>query len=490
MKKIFFPLIVFITVAMAGCDKDFEAINTNPNNPEVVNPELLMVNIIRGTVSNLVGDGFSSGNVLMQYMTQLREPGIDRYSVGSTSTWDNGYANLRNVQVLYNIAEQRGLDNYKAISKIMRALIFSRMTDCYGNLPYSEALQGKSGTDGGSPVYLPRFDAQQDVYDGMINELKEANGLLAASKELIKSDILFNGDVMKWKRFANTLRMRLLLRRSNKVNPSADMREMLASPATYPLMEAVSDNAALKYDIAPNLFPLAGSRSGDIQYVCLSKTFADTLNALQDPRLPLFFQPTSASVTAGSPKYAGVLNGQPDASLSGALIPTSSQIGLIYYKDIQVPVPAQGLIMLVSELKFILAESVVKGYITGDAKKYYEDGIKASMDYYKSVSGVNISATPAYLSQPSVAYDANKALALIGTQRWIALFYNDWQAWHEWKRTGFPVLTPSKTNFNGGKIPVRFLYPSGVQVTDRDSYTKAVEAQGPDDINTKLWWMN
>jgi len=206
--------------------------------------------------------------------------------------------------------------------------------------------------------------------------------------------------------------------------------------------------------------------------------------------LPLFFQPTSASVAAGSPKYAGVLNGQPDASLSGALIPTSSQIGLIYYKDIQVPVPAQGLIMLVSELKFILAESVVKGYITGDAKKYYEDGIKASMDYYKSVSGVNISATPAYLSQPSVAYDANKALALIGTQRWIALFYNDWQAWHEWKRTGFPVLTPSKTNFNGGKIPVRFLYPSGVQVTDRDSYTKAVEAQGPDDINTKLWWMN
>ena len=96
---------------------------------------------------------------------------------------------------------------------------------------------------------------------------------------------------------------------------------MLANPTTYPLMNAVTDNAALKYDVAPNLYPLAGSRSGDIQYVCLSKTFADTLNAWQDPRLPLFFQPTSQSVTAGSPKYAGVPNGQPDASLSGALIP-------------------------------------------------------------------------------------------------------------------------------------------------------------------------
>ena len=490
MKKIFFPLIVLITVAMAGCDKNFQEINTNPNNPEVVSPNLLMVNIIRGTVNDLVNDGFSSGNVLMQYMTQLRDPGIDRYSLGSTSTWDNGYADLRNVQVLYNLADQGKLDNYKAIAKIMRVVLFSRMTDCYGDLPYSEALQGKTGANGGPSIYLPKFDSQQDIYAGMIQELKDANGLLSASKELIQSDILFNGDVMKWKKFANSLRMRLLLRRSNKVNPSADMTEMLASPATYPLMDAVTENAALKYDVAPNLYPLAGSRSGDIQYVCLSQKFADTLNAFQDPRLPLFFQPTSSSVTSGSPKFAGVLNGLPDASLSGALIPLSSQIGLMFYKDIQVPVPAQGVIMQVAELKFILAESVVKGYITGDAKTYYEAGIKASMDYYKSVSGVNISATPAYLSQPGVAYDASKAMPQIATQRWIAMFYNDWQAWHEWKRTGLPVLTPSKTNFNGDRIPVRFLYPSDVQVTDRDNYTEAVKTQGPDDINTKLWWMN
>lgn len=490
MKKIFFPLIVFITVAIAGCKKNFEAINTNPNNPEVINPELLMVNIIRGSVNNLVGDGFSSGNVLMQYMTQVREPGIDRYRLGSTSTWDNGYANLRNVQNLYDIAEERGLDNYKAIAKIMRALLFSRMTDCYGHLPYSEALQGKKGIDGSSPIYLPKFDSQEEVYAGLIKELKDANMLLDATKELIRNDILFNGDVLKWKKFANSLRMRLLLRRSAKVDPSADMREIFANPATYPLMEAVGDNAALKYVEVPNLFPLTGTRSGDIQYCRLSKTFADTLNALQDPRLPLFFQPTPESVTAGAPQYVGVLNGETDANLGSNIVPKSSAIGLMFYKDIQVPVPAQGLIMLVSELKFILAESVVKGYITGDAMQYYEDGIKASMDYYKSISGVNISATPAYLNQPGVAYDATRALELIGTQRWIAMFYNDWQAWHEWKRTGYPVLTPSKVNFNDDRIPVRFLYPSSVQVTNRENYTKAVAAQGPDDINTKLWWMN
>ena len=178
MKKIFFLIIVFISVVISGCNKDFEAINTNPNNPEVINPELLMVNIIRGTVNNLVGDGFSSGNVLMQYMTQVREPSIDRYILGSTSTWDNGYANLRNVQNLLDIANERGLDNYKAVAKIMRALLFSRMTDGYGNLPYTEALQGKKGLDGGPVVYLPKFDSQEIIYAGLIKELKEANLLL------------------------------------------------------------------------------------------------------------------------------------------------------------------------------------------------------------------------------------------------------------------------------------------------------------------------
>lgn len=488
MKKIIFLLIAFVTMGITACEKNFEALNTNPNNPEEVSPELLMVNIIRGSVNSLVGDGFSSGNVLMQYMTQVREPGIDRYRIGSTGTWDDGYNNLRNVQSLYDIAEERGMDNYKAIAKIMRALIFSRMTDCYGDLPYSEALQGKKGINGGSPIYLPKFDTQEKIYAGLIQELKDANALLDPSKGLINNDILFNGNVQQWKKFANSLRMRLLLRRSNKVDPSADMREIVADPGKYPLMETVDDNAALKYVEAPNRFPLTGTRSGDIQYCRLSKTFADKLNVLQDPRLPVFFRPTPASVTAGNPKYAGVLNGLADADLGSDQVPLSSAIGSMYYVDIQVAVPAEGLIMLVSELKFLLAESVVKGYITGDAKQYYEAGIKASMDYYKSISGVNISATPDYLNQPDVAYNATRALELIGTQRWIAMFYNDWQAWHEWKRTGYPVLTPSKVNFNSDRIPVRFLYPSGVQITNRENYLKAVETQGPDDINTKIWW--
>jgi hypothetical protein len=130
---------------------------------------------------------------------------------------------------------------------------------------------------------------------------------------------------------------------------------------------------------------------------------------------------------------------------------------------------------------------VVKGYIDGDAKTLYEEGIKSSVDYYKTVSGVNIATTDEYLNQAGVAYSDDKALELIGTQRWIAMFFNDFQAWHEWKRTGFPVLVPSFVNNNNDKIPVRFLYPTDLQVTNRAAYEAAVAIQGEDNINTKLW---
>ncbi|SEK27419.1 SusD/RagB family nutrient-binding outer membrane lipoprotein [Parapedobacter koreensis] len=483
MKKLFF---VFVAIILVSCDKNFESINANPNNPEVISPELLMVNIIRSTVNELASDGFYRGNILMQYAAEIREPGIDRYQVGSMNVWSNGYATLRNVQNLYDVASERGFNNYMGVALVMRAFLFSRMTDCYGALPYSEALKAK---DPDAPIYTPRFDPQEAVYQGLIDELKQANELLAVNGgELIQNDILFNGDVLKWKKFANSLRLRLLLRRSARVNPSADMQEMLNDPAKFPLMENLADNVALEYVEAPNLFPITSERGGFFLQRRISKTFADKLNTLKDPRLGIFANPTDESVEAGSPAYAGVRNGEEDSNLSSDIDAKVSSVGIIYYNGQQVPVPAQGIVMLLSELKFILAESAVKGYINGDAKTYYEEGIKASMEYYKSVSGVTIEATPEYLNQPGVAYTPANALELIGTQRWIGLFFNDYQAWHEWKRTGFPVLTPSIVNSNNDRIPVRFLYPSDLQVTNRESYEAAVAAQGPDNINTPVWW--
>ncbi len=483
-KHILTSLILIVLFAFAGCDKGFEEVNKNPNNPEEVNPELLMVSIIRGTVNQMVNDAFSIGNVVAQQSAEIREPGTDRYQWGSFGVWSNGYNTLRNVQNLYDIGSERNLNNYKGVALVMRALIFSRMTDCYGDLPYTEALKGKQA----DPVYTPKYDRQQDIYKGLIAELTEANRLLSANGGAIRSDILFNGDVTRWKRFANSLKLRLLLRQSNKVNPAAAMQEMINNTATYPVMMANNDNAALKYVESPNLFPITGQRSGFFFDRRLGKTFADKLNEFNDPRLRVFAQPTAESAGTAQPKWAGVRSGETDANLGSNIDRKVSALGTIYYLGLQVPVRAEGLVMTVSEVKFILAEAALKGWISGDAKALYEDGIKLSVDYYRNVSGTNINASAGYLNQPGVAFNEANGMQVIGTQRWIALFFNDLQAWHEWKRTGIPNLTPSFVNNNNNQIPVRFQYPDEQQVTNRENYAAAVSIQGPDNINTKVWW--
>lgn len=487
MKKIFRIILpILITSFMViGCKKNFEEINANPNNPENVNPELLMVTIIRSTVNQMVNDAFSTGNIVAQHSAEIREPGTDRYNWGSFGVWGNGYSNLRNIQNLYNIAVERDHKNFQGVALILRAFTFARITDCYGDLPYSEALKGKLE----NPVYTPKFDTQADVYKGLIAELKQANTLLTATGGQIRNDILFNGDYLKWKKFANSLILRLALRQSNRVSPATEMQAIISNPTQFPIMTSNADNAVLKYVESPNLFPITEQRSGFFLDRRLSKTLVDKMNQIADPRLPVFAQPTAESVTAGTPAYAGVRNGELDANLGSSIDRKVSALGTIYYNGLQVPVVAQGLVMTLAEVKFILAEAAQRGWINGDAKTFYEDGIKASVDYYRSVSGVNITASTNFLNHPEVVFESSRALEKIATQKWISLYFNDFQAWHEWKRTGLPVLTPSFVNNNANRIPVRFLYPTDLQVTNRDNYTLAVQKQGPDDINTKLWWV-
>lgn len=474
---------------VSSCDQDFEEINANPNNPEEVNPELLMVTIIRSTVNQMVGEGFSPGNIVAQHSAEIRDPGTDRYNWGSFGTWNNGYSTLRDVNNLYEIALERDLPTYQGVALVMRALIFSRMTDCYGDLPYKDALKGNDE----DPVYSPAYDTQAEIYAGLLSELELANQLLDPAGDAVRNDILFNGDILKWKKLANSLRLRLLLRQSGQVNPSAAMAAILASPDEFPIIEDNNDNAVLAYTASPNLFPITSQRSGFFLDRRLSKTFADQLNAINDPRLPVFAQPTAESRDAfnagtGPLEYAGVRNGETDANLGSNIDDIVSPLGELYYVSIQVPVPAQGLVMLASEVHFILAEAAQRGWISGDAKSYYEAGINASVAYYGSVSGQDIAVTNDYLTQPDVAFDPAKGLELIGTQKWISLYFNDLQAWHEWKRTGIPALTPSFVNNNGDVIPVRFLYPSDQQVTNRTNYQAAVARQGADDLNTHVWW--
>lgn len=496
INKIKYIIPALLLLVSFACDDGLEEINRNPNNPEEVNPELLMVTIIRGTVNQMVDEGYNTGNIVAQFSAQIREPNTDRYIWESFSTWSNGYSVLRDVNILYDIAEDRNLSNYKGIALVMRALVFSRMADAYGDLPYSQALKGKDA----NPVYAPAYDTQQEIYAGLLQDLEQANQLLSSDGGEIRNDILYGnssyiGDPMKWKKLANSLKMRLLVRQSNKVDPSQALQEIVNNPAQYPIFQNNADNARLKYVEAPNLFPVTSNRIGHWRDRRLSKTLSTVLNNTGDPRLSVFAEPTTTSADAfskgtGPLVWDGVRNGELDANLGSDIDSRVSALGKIFYQDLLVPVKAEGPVMMYAEVQFILAEAAQRGWISGNAESFYLDGIRASVDYYKTVSGVNITATDEFLAGQEVKFEQANALQLIGTQKWIALFFHDLQAWHEWKRTGIPDLKPSIVNNNGDKIPVRFQYPTAQQATNRTNYEAAVTRQGSDDLNTKLWWQN
>ncbi|MEQ9442193.1 MAG: SusD/RagB family nutrient-binding outer membrane lipoprotein [Cyclobacteriaceae bacterium] len=489
MQKI--TIITFYTLVIllfSSCEKDFEELAENPNNPEEVAPDLLMVNMIRSTANNMVNDAFSIGNVAAQYATEIREPNVDRYIWNSFGLWNDGYSTLRDVNNLYTIAGEREHDNYQGVALIWKTLIFSRLTDAYGDLPFSEALKGKSES-----VYFPSYDQQQAVYQGMIADLEEANNLLSVTGGSVSSDILYGGDIMKWKKFGNSLRLRLLLRQSNQVDPSAAMQALLADAERYPIFQSNEDQAIVDYTDSPNYFPLAGYRSGHFLDRRLSSTFADHLNTLQDPRVKVFAQPTVASREAagsgtGELEWQGVPNGETDENLGSDIDRQVSQFGSIYYIDQQVAAPAEGLIMTYAEVAFTLAEAAQRGWINADAEEHYNNGIRASMEYYQGFSEETLLPDELYFQQEGVAFDEAQALELIGLQKWIALFFTDLQGWYEWRRTGLPELAPSIVNNNENRIPVRFNYPTDQQVTNQENYTEAVQRQGRDDINTPVWW--
>ncbi len=505
MKKLNKILIVFSLLAVStACDQDFEDINTNPNVATTVTPDLLLSGVIRNMVNSQVGEAWGIGNIVVQHTAKIQFVNEDRYLWGELNgVWNNVYGNMRNVQNIIDIAEKATpvQNNYLGAALIMKSWMFSLATDAYGDIPYSEAIKGKS-----AGIYQTKYDSQEEIYNGILADLARANSLLGTSAEAIGGDLLFGGSVQKWKKFANSLRLRYLMRISNKRNVGADMQAIVGNPSTNPIFESNADNAQLVYQAsAPNQWPLYTTRVGSFDEFRLSKTMGDQLAAWNDPRLSVFARPTQKSVGDGTPRIEGIPNGLEDTqALSYNGGPQNvSRVGLTFAclvcADAGQPAPvanaSRGLIMTYAELQFILAEAREKNLITtGEAEAYYLNGIEANFDYYRSIVpaeyGINLDVPADYFVQPAVAYTGTSAekLEKIGTQKWVALFFNGLEAWFDWRRTGIPTLLPAASNLNDDRIPVRFIYPLSEQSLNAAGRTAAVARQGQDDLNTPVWW--
>jgi hypothetical protein len=373
----------------------------------------------------------------------------------------------------------------------------------FGDVPYSKAWKG-AGEDGG--ILSPEYDTQESIYRDIIAKLDEANTLLDADGLPIAGDILFGNDIDKWKKFANSLRLRLLLRMSARDAGfvTTEMSKMIAAPATYPIFEDNSDNAGLVYlGAAPNNNPINENRKSRDDHR-VSKNFIDMMvTTYGDYRIMVFADPST-----GNDDFVGIPNGLTSAdaaAYAGNGLANTSKIGS-YMAAATTP----GMLMSYAELEFILAEAALKGYIPGGAaaaQAHYEAGIEGSFEQFREPlqaifdehsgdaygglaigDGYTVDDEMDWVITGAAPWNTANGLKLIAEQKYIAMFDQGLQAWFEWRRTGFPVLTPAVSGQNGGKIPVRVPYPQIEATRNGSNLSAAIGRQGADDLNTRVWW--
>lgn len=474
-KPSLFILAAFLMLSSA-CKKDLASINENPNAPEKADPQFLLSNVLYQSAKNNAEEAWKNGNLLAQHTSNIEFFPIDRYDVGTnTELWNATYRLLNDVYSIENSPASN--DAYKGVALILKSQLASLLTDLWIDVPYSQAIKGASEEN-----FSPAYDKQEDIYtgaNGILDNLDKAISLLSTAKDAISGDILYKGDLRQWIRFANSLKVRYLIRISKKVNVSAQLQNLVAQNN---LFRNNSDNAVIPFlTSAPNQWFLINEREGRYADVRMSKTSENILTGLNDARLAVYFKPTAASVTAGNPAYKGLPNGLSRESQNTYNLNDISLIGKLFRDD---PQGVNASLMTYAELQFLLAEAAFKGYIQGDASSYYQAGIQASHDYYK----MNVPAN--YFTRSDLALNGTNDLQKIMTQKWISNFLNGYEAWLDVRRTGFPVLPIPKDNLNADRFPVRFRYPNIEQAANKKNYTEASARIGGDNYNSKGWWEN
>ncbi len=472
-------LIGFLCIVLftASCTEDFESINENPNSPQEVGPQFLLANVISVEANqNAFFQGFRLANYLAQFAASVEFERIDRYEMGTNSEyWNNIFRLSSDIQ---SMKQTEGANEaYVAVGDIMQSYMFSQLTDMWGDVPYTEALKALDGQ------FTPKYDTQESIYTdsetGILAVLQRSAATLENTNTSIQGDVMFDGDLDKWVRFANSLRLRYLLRISKRLTDFSELQDLSVSGK---LMESNDQNAVVPYlGSAPNQYPLVNSSLGLYLEHRMTRTVDSVLSLWKDPRMAVLYKPTQESVQSGNPVYKGLLNGQNRETIAESDVDLDdiSPFGTIF-RDVPDGVDAQ--FMQYSEVQFALAEAAERGYISGDVETFYQNGIAASFAYY----GVELPSD--YFTRDAVALNGTDNLNKILTQKWLSLICVGHEAWFNVRRTGIPHLKPGPDNLNNDRYPVRYFYPESEQATNSANYAEAAERIGGDDINSKGWW--
>lgn len=502
MKKL--NIIIFVIALFGmGCTHKFDKINLNPNQPvNVPDPGLLLPNVIRGSFNDNLSNSFDRGSVAADLLAEGYASNFNnwvRADANNYFEW-NFYDYIRDLNDMIAISDNLGMNNYKGIALVLRSWMFQCLTDLYGPIPFRDASNAKL-----KGIAKPKYEKQEDVYKGILDDLEQANQLLGSSSEAVSGDILYNGNIMRWKEFADGLMLRILLRESNRIDPSAEMKKIVSNPDQYPLFTSSDDQAALQYaaDRPENDQPFyRGSNSDYANSTRMSVSLVSELKSINDPRLYVYALPTPNSSNAGNSQYIGTLNGHGDIVNPNQYSPPGMLWAPLQYSpQFASPNAAQSIVLSYSEVQFILAEAAEKGYIPGGssmAGTYYMNGIKDQFTYWSGRIPGNytfpkpgdVIPDPSYYTQPGVTYAGTQQdkLEKIWLQKHIALYLCGYEAWSEWRRTGYPNIQVGPQG--PGYIVRRCLYPADEMRINTDNYNEAVSWLGSDDLNVHVWWDN
>jgi hypothetical protein len=469
---------------VTACTSDFEEINTNPNGPITIPSPLHLPSMIEATADQLYStfNAGDMGGTWVQHWAKVQYNDEERYAPRVTSInnwWDLLYVRpLMDSKKMYEGAMTEGNQVSRGVALVWQTYVFSLLTDTFGDIPYSDALNAETGST------LPTYDKQEVIYPAMIDSLENAVTYLSGEGSIpADQDIMYGGDTDKWIKFANSLRFRLLMRMSAKASVGADLQAIIASGDHF---TSNDDNAQLVYVQNPNANPLWNTIifTNRLEWR-VNETLVTTMSGLNDPRLAVYAEENEDG------EIRGAAPGIEEPTTKGYDFKNTSMWGDYF---LQPTTPA--VFMDFAELSFLMAEAAKRGYITGGdatAEEYYNQGITASIDTYNGFEkndGTVITLVAAdYLSRAGVAYNPANGLAQIGLQKWIALYGQGIEAWTEWRRTKLPALSPAINPIGITEIPSRYYYPANEQTLNVTNYNAAKTSMGGDELTTKVWWM-
>ncbi|HEX8574940.1 MAG TPA: SusD/RagB family nutrient-binding outer membrane lipoprotein [Flavobacterium sp.] len=489
MKKLI-VLIAILSFTVSCNDDSLTDMNVNVKDPSVVPAGSLLGNAEKNLFDQMVSTNVNNNvfRLFAQHWTETTYLDESRYDVLQRNIPDRHWRVLyrdvlRDLKEAYTLTEAESTDfpadlkakeNRLAIIELLSIYTYTILVDTFGDVPYSEALDPDRFSS-------PRYDRALDIYNDLFVRLDAAIAKLDSNfPSFGASDFIYQGDVGKWQKFANSLKLRMAITVADEPTLADAARTKAEQAVAAGVFTSNSDNATLQYlSTQPNTNPLYEDlvSSGRFDFIAAS-TLVDKMNALNDPRRPKYFIPVNG-VFIGGPYAAGgefenySSPGNPNAGPTTRLLDPT----------------LEGVILDYTEVSFYLAEAAERGFLVGGtAETFYNNAITSSIIYW----GGTPAEALAYLAQPEVAYTTATGAwkEKIGTQEWIAFYNRGFEAWTTYRRLDFPALVAPTNAASAaeGLVPRRYTYPVLEQTLNNTNYTAAASSIGGDKLSTKIFW--